>query len=57
MACKCESVHRAGGEAANSCKFTVVSEEAREKLVAGDPCPVALQPGWDASIATKRVRK
>ena len=40
MACKCESVHRAGGEAASGCKLTVVSEEGREKLVAGDPRPV-----------------
>jgi hypothetical protein len=57
MACKCESVHRAGGEAANSCKFTVVSEEAREKLVAGDPSLVAVQPGWNNPVATKGVRK
>src|SRR6266403_574527 len=37
-----------GGEAADSRKFTVVSEEGREKLVVGAPCLAAVQPGWNA---------
>ena len=37
-----------GGEAADSRKFTVVSEEGREKLVVGAPGLAAVQPGWNA---------